>query len=463
MAVDTQTGGRSATSGQIDGRYSLSVGRPEKTSPSGWEWKLLTDLARLETGHTPSRKHPEYWDGDIPWVGIKDATSNHGLKIADTYQHVTQLGIDNSSARVLPANTVCLSRTASVGYVVVMGRPMATSQDFVNWVCGDQLDYNFLKYILLSEKDSFLRFASGTTHQTIYFPEAKAFHVCLPCLGEQKAIANILSTLDDKIELNRKTNETLEGIAKALFKSWFVDFDPVRAKAEGRPTGLPDEISDLFPDSFEDSELGEIPSGWSTSQIGNHLETLLGGTPSRKKHEYWGGAIPWIGSGMVNEFRVIKATEMITEEGLANSATKMLPRGSTLIAITGATLGQVSMNEIEVCANQSVVAIKPSTSLGTEYVFLWVKSNIDLLINCQTGGAQQHVNKNDVNNMPLLLPPPSVLERFSDMAAPVFKKITEGLFEQESLSSIRDLLLPRLISGELRVPDAERMLEEVGI
>lgn len=102
MGIETQTGGRPATSGQIDGRYSLSVGMPEKPAPEGWRWRLLTDLARLETGHTPSRKHPEYWDGDIPWVGIKDATSNHGLKITDTYQHASQLGIDNSSARVLP-------------------------------------------------------------------------------------------------------------------------------------------------------------------------------------------------------------------------------------------------------------------------------------------------------------------------------------------------------------------------
>ena len=102
------------------------------------------------------------------------------------------LGIANSSARILPENTVCLSRTASVGYVVVMGRPMATSQDFVNWVCSRELDHRFLKYVLLSEQSAFLRFASGTTHQTIYFPEVKAFHVCLPPPPEQRAIAHIL-------------------------------------------------------------------------------------------------------------------------------------------------------------------------------------------------------------------------------------------------------------------------------
>ena len=178
----TQTGGLKATTGHIPGSYSLAVGMPDRPGPTGWKWTKLTDVARLETGHTPSRKHPEYWDGDVPWIGIRDATGNHGRTLQDTNQHTNELGINNSSARMLPKNTVCLSRTASVGYVVVMGRPMATSQDFVNWVCSDKLYYHFLKYVLLSENRSFLQFASGTTHQTIYFPEVKAFHICLPHL-----------------------------------------------------------------------------------------------------------------------------------------------------------------------------------------------------------------------------------------------------------------------------------------
>ena len=183
MAVShaqTRTGGRSATTGTIVGDIALSVGMPDLAAPEGWHWTKLTDVARLETGHTPSRKHPEYWGGGIPWIGIKDATGNHGKTIYDTIQHTNELGIANSSARILPENTICLSRTASVGHVVVMGRPMATSQDFVNWVCSENLDSRFLKYVLLGERNAFLRFASGTTHQTIYFPEVKAFHVCLP-------------------------------------------------------------------------------------------------------------------------------------------------------------------------------------------------------------------------------------------------------------------------------------------
>lgn len=188
----TETGGRAATARHIPPKLALAVGMPSTPPPEGWRWSLLTNLARLESGHTPSRQHPEYWGGDIPWIGIADARAHHGLRIEDTEQRTNDLGIANSSARILPENTVCLSRTASVGYVVVMGRPMATSQDFVNWVCTKELDHNFLTYLLIAEDEDLLRFASGSVHQTIYFPEAKAFHICHPPLSEQQRIVEIL-------------------------------------------------------------------------------------------------------------------------------------------------------------------------------------------------------------------------------------------------------------------------------
>jgi len=200
----TETGGREATTRHIPPQLALAVGMPSVPPPKGWQWAPLTELARLETGHTPSRRHPEYWGGDIPWIGIQDAKANHGGYIMDTLQHTHDLGIANSSARLLPENTVCLSRTASVGYVVVMGRPMATSQDFVNWVCSKQLDPNFLKHLLIAEGDGLLRFASGAVHQTIYFPEVKAFHICFPPLSEQRRIVHqcdVFAAETQRIEL----------------------------------------------------------------------------------------------------------------------------------------------------------------------------------------------------------------------------------------------------------------------
>lgn len=186
----TKTGGREATGRHIPPKLALAVGMPSMPAPRGWEWAALTELARLESGHTPSRRHPEYWTGAIPWLSIQDAKAHHGRRIQETNETTNEVGIANSSARVLPKNTVCLSRTASVGYVVIMGRPMSTSQDFVNWVCSSRLSPEFLQYLLIAEGDDILRFASGSVHSTIYFPEVKAFHICYPPLPEQQRIVH---------------------------------------------------------------------------------------------------------------------------------------------------------------------------------------------------------------------------------------------------------------------------------
>ena len=215
----TETGGRKATTRHIPPKLALAVGMPSTPAPEGWCWSALTDLARLESGHTPSRKHPEYWGGDIPWLSIGDARENDGGRIEETEETTNRLGISNSSARVLPENTVCLSRTASVGYVVVMGRPMATSQDFVNWVCSGKLDHNFLKYLLVAEDEDLLRFASGAVHQTIYFPEVKAFHVCHPPLPEQQRIVGILDEAFEGIATAKANAEKNLQNARAVFES----------------------------------------------------------------------------------------------------------------------------------------------------------------------------------------------------------------------------------------------------
>ncbi len=207
----TSTGGRKATLSHIPGDFALAVGMPPAPeAPLGWKWVPLSSVARMESGHTPSRRHPEYWGGDVPWIGIKDAKANHGGVILETLECTNQLGLENSSARLLPAKTVCLSRTASVGYVTIMGKPMATSQDFVNWICGDALMPEFLAYLFLAEKSALLRFASGAVHQTIYFPEAKAMHACIPDIEEQARIVRLLD------EVFLETESALAKVVKQL-------------------------------------------------------------------------------------------------------------------------------------------------------------------------------------------------------------------------------------------------------
>lgn len=199
-ADTTQTGGRAATTRHIEAKRSLCVGKPKSGARNGWAWHALDGLGRMESGHTPSRRHPEYWGGDVPWIGIRDAKAAHGREIFETLENTNALGLKNSSARLLPAQTVCLSRTASVGYVTVMGRPMATSQDFVNWVCSDKLYPKFLMYLFSAQGDEIFKFSSGAVHQTIYFPEAKAFYICIPTITAQRQIVDALEALREQTE-----------------------------------------------------------------------------------------------------------------------------------------------------------------------------------------------------------------------------------------------------------------------
>jgi type I restriction enzyme S subunit len=437
----TRTGGRPASSGVIAGRYALSVGMPTNwPDTEGFKWTLLSNVARLESGHTPSRKHPEYWGGDVPWIGIKDATGNHGGTLYSTQQYTNSLGIANSSARVLPKNTVCLSRTASVGYVVAMGCPMATSQDFVNWVCSEQLDYRYLKYILLSEHESMLRFASGTTHQTIYFPEAKAFHVLLPGIEQQRKIADILQSIDDRITLLRETNATLEAIAQALFKSWFVDFDPVRAKAEGRqPEGMDATTAAPFPDSFEESELGLVPKGCEIGQLQDLLVLQRGfDLPASERTD---GDYPLIAASGPN------GTHHIA-----------MAKGPGVVTGRSGVLGRVFLTLEDYWPLNTTLWVKEFKRATPCYAFELLKL-LDFA-SFNAGSAVPTLNRNHIHSLKYVLPPSELLNAYEEHALSIHQRVLENNRQAQTLTQIRDTLLPRLMSGQLRLPEAESLLEK---
>ena len=174
--------------------FDASPLTPSEPTNPGWRWHRLASLARLATGHTPSRRCPEYWDGgNIPWIQLPDIRALDGRIAMDTIEHTNALGIENSAAVLLPAGTVCLSRTASVGFVTIMGRDMATSQDFVNWVCGPALVPEFLMLVFVASRQCIRDLGSGAVHQTIYFPTVKQFSVCVPPVDQQRRIAADLS------------------------------------------------------------------------------------------------------------------------------------------------------------------------------------------------------------------------------------------------------------------------------
>ena len=255
----------------------------------------------------------------------------------------------------------------------------------------------------------------------------------IPSLNKQNKILDLLVPFDKKIETNNAIIANLEAQAQAIFKSWFVDFEP-------------------FQDGdFVESELGMIPEGWEVKKIEEVTESLLGGTPARKKEEFWCGDIPWINSGELNKIRIIEPTEYITKKGLENSSTKLLPKKTTVIAITGATLGQVSLLEIDTCANQSVIGILENENLPYEYIYPFFLNNIDMIILNQTGSSQQHINNNDIKNTKMILPINKVMDAYEQIVSPIYKLVENYMFQNKVLSQTRDTLLPKLMSGEIRV------------
>ena len=223
---------------------------------------------------------------------------------------------------------------------------------------------------------------------------------------------------------NTRINDNLEQQAQALFKSWFVDFEPWG---------------------------GKMPNDWKEGKLGELCTCLLGGTPSREKKEYWNGDIPWINSGEVNKFRIVAGSENITKLGMQKSATKLLPKKTTVIAITGATLGQVSLLEIDACANQSVIGILENDLFPYEYIYPLITNNIQKIILNQTGGAQQHINKENVESHSVIIPTARTMEKYKNIQAPLFEFIAKNCFESARLAQLRDTLLPKLMSGELKI------------
>ena len=317
---------------------------------------------------------------------------------------------------------------------------MATSQDFVNWVCGPDLDYRYLKYVLLGERSSFLRFASGTTHQTIYFPEVKAFHVAMPPRDIQRDIADILGMLDDRIDLLRQTNTTLESNAQALFKSWFIDFDPVRAKQAGRePEGMDAATAALFPAEFEESALGLIPKRWKVGVVEDLLVLQRGfDLPASQRIE---GSFP-----------------VLAASGHSGCHHEAMVKGPGVTTGRSGVIGNVYFVHEDFWPLNTSLWVKQFKVATPEFAYQFLRT-LDLK-RLNAGSAVPTLNRNHVHAQTAVLPPSQVVMAYSELAAVLLRRTRANVMEVESLTAVRDTLLPRLISGKLRLPEPAQQLDE---
>ncbi|WP_076848565.1 restriction endonuclease subunit S [Burkholderia pseudomallei] len=331
----------------------------------------------------------------------------------------------------------------------------------------DVVDGRYLLYALQSpqvQHEIGWNEGTGSTVSNVRIPVLESLKIPTPSIAVQRDIGSVLSALDDRIDLLRQTNATLESIAQTLFKSWFIDFDPVRAKAEGRePDGMDAETAALFPDSFEDSALGEIPKGWAVSTVGRVARCVGGGTPSTKEQKFWEPAIhhwttPKDLSGIAAPV-LLDTERRLSDAGLAKVSSGLLPVG-TLLMSSRAPIGYLAISQIPLAVNQGYIAMLPGGQLAPEYLYFWCQSNMDAIKQKANGSTFMEISKTAFRPIPIVLPSSEVAACFADLAAKIFERISEGERQRIHLEEIRNTLLPRLISGKLRLPEAEAQLNE---
>lgn len=324
------------------------------------------------------------------------------------------------------------------------------------------VDLGFLFYVLRTLTRRLDVYSQGTATKFLTMKILSPLPVPLPDLDEQRAIAHILGTLDDKIELNRRMNETLEAMARALFKSWFVDFDPVRAKAEGRDPGLPKPLADLFPDSFEDSELGEIPKGWKAQRYTETVDIIGGGTPKTSVAQYWDGDIPWfsvVDAPSNSDVWVVETAKKVTPEGVNNSSTRILAVGTTIISARG-TVGRVALVAVPMAMNQSCYGLRGKVP-SDFYTYYTTRELVVRLQQHAHGSVFDTITRDTLAGVWLASPPTGLIEAFETCVRPGLERMRASILRSRILALLRAALLPKLISGELRVKDTERIMEIV--
>jgi len=389
-----------------------------------------------------------------------------GGRIHEPEEFIAEEDYDDWMQRGLPKKgDVVFTTEAPLGEVAQLdGRKVALAQRLIT-LRGklDVLDNNFLKFLMQSDfvQEQLHARSTGTTVLGIRQSELRKVILVVPPLDEQRAIGRILGALDDKIELNRQMNRTLEALAQSLFKSWFVDFDPVTAKAAGRkPYGMNEEIAALFPDAFEDA-LGMIPRGWHARQVKDLGSVICGKTPSTKEADNFGSDIPFITIPDMHGVIFISQTERsLSVKGAESQAKKYLPENSICVSCI-ATPGLVCITSQLSQTNQQINSVVPKAGISAYFCY-WLLRNLgDEIRAGGSGGTVFHnLNTGDFSRIEILMPSDPVIDAFHSSCLAMMNLILDNQKQLQTLYDLRDLLLPKLLSGEIRVRQAENLVAE---
>ncbi len=433
----------------------------ESVGRGAWRLSTLNHIGRIVTGKTPPSRNDEYFGGDIPFVTPRDFIGHR--RIESTERHLTENGVEAVRGSLIPSGAVMVSCIGSdMGKAAVAVESSVTNQQINSIVVDSDNDPLFIYYNLSHRKDEILGSAGGSAQPILNKTGFGQLTILLPPLPEQRAIAHVLGTLDDKSELNRRMNETLEAMARALFKSWFVDFEPVRAKMEGRwrrgesLPDLPADLYDLFPDRLVPSELGEIPEGWEFGTVGDIVTRLRDNeNPNNSPDTVFSHfSIPAYDEGQ---------TPKRESGGSIKSGKTRVPQGTVLLSklnpeIERVWLVDVASDERAICSTEFLV-LEASAPFSRSYIYCLVRSpffrrQIESLVT-GTSKSHQRAPADAILSLVAVLPHTRVIETFEASASELLSRSTILRRESRALATQRDVLLPKLVSGEVRIGELQ--------
>ena len=377
---------------------------------TSWKTYRLGEIGKIVTGKTPRTSQSEYFDGDIPFITPADLNTPF-KRILSTQRTLTIEGLNSIKGCIIPANSIAVSCIGNLGYVGITNQICATNQQINTIIVNDQFDSHFI-YYTIKHLWPYLKNLEGqsTTLSILNKTQFSQIEISLPPLEEQRRIAGILGAIDDKIENNCRINDNLEQQAQALYKQWFVDN--------------------------------------LTIKLGDVVKTTSGGTPSRKHMEFYGGKYGWVKSKELNSSFITKTEETITDDAIAKSAAKLLPAKSILIAMYGATVGQYAVLSQPMTCNQAVCALLPNENYPYTYLFMVAKNIQDELANKAIGSAQQNISQVIIKDVDISADLEKI-KQFHKLVCPYFEIIEKNQKEMETLATLRDTLLPKLMNGEI--------------
>lgn len=397
-------------------------------SMNKWKPHKLSEIGSVVGGATPSTTVDAYYNGDIPWLTPKDLSDFHERYIERGERNITKSGLNSCSAQLLPAGSVLFSSRAPIGYVAIAKNPIATNQGFKSIIPNpEKVDSLFLYYLLRYNKDNIEAMGSGTTFKEVSGATMKNIEVYLPeDLDEQRRIAGILGSLDDKIELNRRINANLEAQAQALFRSWFVDFEPFR---DG---------------PFVDSELGKIPQGWKVGDIYTYMDVIYGAPYKSALFNTNKKGYPLI---RIRDLKTY-SPQFYTEEILPN--TEYVDFGDIVAGMDAEFVPYIWKGE-KGLLNQRVCKFIPKYDYVSKYYILsLIRPELEFVQSYKVGTTVSHLGKSDIDKFKVITPPAEIIKRFSCIVDSFHQQIIKLAKENLNLSTLRDTLLPNLMAGEIK-------------